>query len=799
MKSLIKKLIPAALCLSAQLAWGAIKVSNVQVVEVGETQATVSWTTDKIGNSTVFYGASTWNEGPKVVDAAFVKSHRLVVKNLKPNTSYEFRVRSSRNGEEGLSSPARFNTKAPPAPAHSVRVWADPAAVTFPTNSVMLRSEVAGADPQNLLYNWELAFGPPYASIDVIHNPATKAWFSTTGQFRFRLTVKDQSTGKSASAETTVTVHAAPTYALTVNNGAGDGLYPQGFPVNVAAENAPPGKIFSAWTGDVAHLADAASPATILSMPAGPVTITATYKDIPPPPVFPLTVQGGSGGGLYGAGARIPIVANPPPEGQVFDRWSGAPDSGFDNVKSPATVFTMPASGVVITALYRPITRGFLLEVTNGTGDGDYPAGAVVAIQAVPPDAPDQQFLGWSGATATIADVNSRFTTLVMPAADIKVGAVFVPVKPHPEYSLTVNNGTGAGKYRGGMKVSIHAFPPGENQRFVRWIGSTKTVVDAFSPDTTLTMPEQDIAVTAQFAPSNIFNLNVSNGLGSGQYETGAVVTIQAVPPDAPNQLFLGWVGATATVANVNSPITTLVMPAADIKVSARYLPVKPNPRPVISMVRQGNVAQSLEHRISLVISGNPEVQQVDAAPLGSEEVAGGLPALAAYDLAVPGHSGYVFNKPITLTLPYPDGAGVSEADLKIYAYDAGQWKIVGGVVNAQDKTVTARVSHFSTFAIAPAQAADLAGSKAPQKFLSPALADHVNDWASFGPQAQEVTILDATGRRVYQASADAQSGSTIQWTGRDEQGRFVPSGAYIARIQQKDGSQVYQTLIVVK
>jgi len=190
---------------------------------------------------------------------------------------------------------------------------------------------------------------------------------------------------------------------------------------------------------------------------------------------------------------------------------------------------------------------------------------------------------------------------------------------------------------------------------------------------------------------------------------------------------------------------------------------------------------------------------------------------IAAVTLSVPGRPNVVFSKPVPLTVAFPDidgadgdgdgvpdgdgvvdGTGIDERDLRVYWQDAhaGEWKIAGGQVDVRRNSVTALVNHFSTFALmkgAPAAA------QAAQKFLSPVNPDGVNDHADFGLDAVEVDILDAAGRRVFRAATADRSDSAITWTCRDENGRLVPSGAYIAKIQTKDGRTIYQTLIVAK
>lgn len=77
-----------------------------------------------------------------------------------------------------------------------------------------------------------------------------------------------------------VNVVLQPLYTLTITNGTGSGEYHEGAIVNIVANDAPTGKEFYVWTGDVAILADPGSPSTSVTMPASHVSVTATYEDI---------------------------------------------------------------------------------------------------------------------------------------------------------------------------------------------------------------------------------------------------------------------------------------------------------------------------------------------------------------------------------------------------------------------------------------------------------------------------------------------------------------------------------------
>ncbi len=85
------------------------------------------------------------------------------------------------------------------------------------------------------------------------------------------------------------------------------------------------------------------------------------------------------------------------------------------------------------------------------------------------------------------------------------------------------------------------------------------------------------IAVSAANAPSaTLYTLTVSNGLGSGSYPSGAVVTITAAPP-SPGQVFDVWQRNARLMANPWEPSTTLTMPATNVATSAAFRTVHSN------------------------------------------------------------------------------------------------------------------------------------------------------------------------------------------------------------------------------
>ncbi|HXS99725.1 MAG TPA: hypothetical protein VN915_03560 [Elusimicrobiota bacterium] len=87
--------------------------------------------------------------------------------------------------------------------------------------------------------------------------------------------------------------------------------------------------------------------------------------------------------------------------------------------------------------------------------------------------------------------------------------------------------------------------------------------------------------------------------------------------------------------------------------------------------------------------------------------------------------------------------------------------------------------------------------ARAPQRVLSPARADGINDFAVFGPGAAEVSVYDRRGRRVFHAVR--QGGAAIVWDCKDPSGRVRGAGVYVARIRKTDAGVIYQSFVLVR
>ncbi|MFC2087460.1 LamG-like jellyroll fold domain-containing protein [Bacteroidota bacterium] len=348
------------------------------------------------------------------------------------------------------------------------------------------------------------------------------------------------------------------TYELHINNGAGDGIYPDYKLVKLFAYTPPAGKEFDKWTGDTINIVDIYAANTYLTMPASDISIAATYKGLP---VYTLTVENGSGSGNYEKYSVFEIAADAAPPDTVFDRWKG--DTRYlDNSRSSTTRVTILADSINLKATFKPIE--YKLTVNRGSGDGSYTKDAVIEISAYPAPG-DSVFNRWTGDTLYLDNAYSSTTNVTMPSKDISLTASYKVAL----YRLTVNHGRGDGSYEKYtvVEISANAAPP--DSVFDRWIGYINCLDNPDSSITNVTMPSEDITFTATYKPVE-YSLTVNRGNGDGTYEKGTIVKIYAdiAPLDS---VFKQWKGDTAYIGDPEASSAIVTMPAKNITLIATY------------------------------------------------------------------------------------------------------------------------------------------------------------------------------------------------------------------------------------
>ncbi len=87
--------------------------SGVNASSIGQTGATITWTTNEAGDSQVYYGTTVGYGSQTSLDSSMVTSHSQILSGLTANTTYHYQVRSEDgSGNQGMSGDFTFMTQA---------------------------------------------------------------------------------------------------------------------------------------------------------------------------------------------------------------------------------------------------------------------------------------------------------------------------------------------------------------------------------------------------------------------------------------------------------------------------------------------------------------------------------------------------------------------------------------------------------------------------------------------------------------------------------------------------------------
>lgn len=208
-------------------------------------------------------------------------------------------------------------------------------------------------------------------------------------------------------------------YLLTVEGGMGSGLYRGGTQVRMVADPAPARYVFAGWAGDTLYLDHPDRDTATLTMPYQAVSLRAGYALRP---LYPLTVQDGTGSGAYQAGDTAWVVAATAAAGMRFAQWRGDTPYLADSL-ADSTYLLMPSFAVGIHAQYQPLAS-YTLTVLNGSGSGTYFEGVPIPVAADP--APnDTRFIRWRGEVPILDDMWSASTLARLAGQDAEVQALY--------------------------------------------------------------------------------------------------------------------------------------------------------------------------------------------------------------------------------------------------------------------------------------------------------------------------------------------------------------------------------------
>jgi len=170
------------------------------------------------------------------------------------------------------------------------------------------------------------------------------------------------------------------------------------------------------------------------------------------------------------------------------------------------------------------------------------------------------------------------------------------------------------------------------------------------------------------------------------------------------------------------------------------------------------------------------------------------------------GPSGVVFNKPVTITIPYtsadldPDYDGVpnfNEGKLEIFFWSGTDWvKVASKGRDTASKTISADVNHFTIFALAEDT------SSLPEKLQvyltnNPFRAETQTTFVyGLSKEAKKVTveIYDLSGDLIHKMTKEGSliGWDSLNWNGENQFGNYVGSGVYLYKftVEYADGSR---------
>lgn len=140
--------------------------------------------------------------------------------------------------------------------------------------------------------------------------------------------------------------------------------------------------------------------------------------------------------------------------------------------------------------------------------------------------------------------------------------------KEGSRFLLSVENGTGSGRYKEGETIEIKAVDS-IGYTFESWIGDIQHLNSHTSKTASVTMPGTDITLQATYSIKPKYQLTVINGSGSGEYAEGDEITISA--NDSVGYLFDHWSGDISTLSNPNAQTITLTMSKTSLTLTAEY------------------------------------------------------------------------------------------------------------------------------------------------------------------------------------------------------------------------------------
>ena len=289
---------------------------------------------------------------------------------------------------------------------------------------------------------------------------------------------------------------------------------------------------------------------------------------------YTLTVNNGTGSGIYKERQSVSISANSAPENTTWYRWRGNWYS-IGNAYNANTSIVMPSNDCEVTATYGNLHT---LTVINGSGSGTYREGTVVKCYG--DQAPETYELGfWTEGEEIISYSNP--VSITIGSTDRTIEANY---KPIPYFNITVINGkladgTTFGTFLRNSNPQIIMNPAPDGMQFFQWevlTGDDNDVTEPRAENTTIRNLVHDVVVRATYYvpnPDIKYTLTITGKDGeitTYNYPVGEQVNIYADSPDEGWE-FYKWTGDTQYVNDVYAEEAVVNMPGRNITLSMEY------------------------------------------------------------------------------------------------------------------------------------------------------------------------------------------------------------------------------------
>ena len=308
-------------------------------------------------------------------------------------------------------------------------------------------------------------------------------------------------------------------------------------------------------------------------------------EPLPPSSHF-VTVTGGTSDKPFAETSETVTITAAPPMGKRFDGWSVKNNEVVLNDPNAAvTTFSMPGKNVTIAANF--VEAEYTLTVVGGTAminpEGENPDritegkakydDVIMLFHDATAEPSGKKFSGWlrSDGGSKMQPANLFYTIFTMPACDLTVTADFTTA-----YTITVIDGLIIGDASGKALVGENLLIVANllSKEFINWTSDGGGVFAQPSErNTTFTMPDNDVTVTAHYAQEKTkHTLTMVGGLADGKETLSLTEGNQASLIATENKIFLNWESDGGGVfAQPSERNTTFTMPDNDATVTARY------------------------------------------------------------------------------------------------------------------------------------------------------------------------------------------------------------------------------------